>query len=187
MSKKKLTQKRLKELFSYDPNTGIFTRKARMGNRVKIGDIAGCVRGDGYIRIMIDGVHYYSHRLVWLYIHSYIPENNLDHINRDPSDNRISNLREVSNQCNMRNTGNLARNTSGVKGVGWSKANQKWESRIHVNGKGISIGYYKSFSNAVCARLMGEQCANWSGCNSSSPAYQYVQKMLSRTDYGEKL
>jgi len=127
--------------------------------------------------ISVDGESYQAHRLSWVYYYGVFPDDFLDHINRDPSSNQISNLREVSQQCNIRNTGNSKRNTSGIKGVRWVKPNKRWAAFIVVSQKNISVGYYKLFSNAVCARLAAEQCLGWSGCDSSSPAYKYVCKM----------
>ena len=177
MSKKKLTQKRLKEVLFYDPKIGDFIWKISTGN-VKIGDIASCLNFYGYIRISVDGVRYKAHRLAWLYEYGYFPENDLDHIDRIKTNNRIKNLREASRSCNMRNTGNQKNNTSGIKGICFDKANNKWESRIKVNRITKHLGRYKDFNDAVCARLAGEQCLNWSSCDSNSPAYQYVKKHI---------
>ena len=177
MSKKKLTQERLKEALHYDPETGIFVWKISTGN-VKTGDIANCLSFYGYIRIQVEEVRYPAHRLAWLYIYGYFPENDIDHIDRVKTNNRINNLREVSMSCNMRNTGNQKNNTSGVKGITFDKINNKWKARVKVNGKTKHLGRYKDFNDAVCARLAGEQCLNWSGCDVSSPAYKYVKKML---------
>jgi len=176
---KTLTQKRLKELLYYDPETGNFTYKKPWFNR-KIGDIASLKHSTGHTRIRLDGCLYYSHRLAWLYIYGYFPENEIDHINRNKSDNRICNLREVSVSCNMRNTGNRSNNTSGVKGVYWFKQKSKWCSYIIISSKKYFLGLYSSFDEAVCTRLAAEQCLNWSNCNTNSPAFQYVQKMLNR-------
>lgn len=176
--KKKLTQKRLKELMEYNPETGEFTRKTAPCNGTKVGDIAGGCDSEGYIRIRVGRKRHFAHRLAWLYVRGFWPKNEIDHINRDPSDNRLCNLREVSHQCNMRNCGNPKTNTSGVKGVRRHKRRKKWEARICVDNEYKFLGTYNSFDNAVCARLAAEQCLNWSGCDSSSPAYQYVQKML---------
>ena len=182
MPKKKLTQKRLKELLHYDPLTGIPTWKADR-QCVGVGDIAGSKDKDGYIVIKVDYKSYKAHRLAWLYVYGYFPENDLDHIDRIKHHNWISNLRETSKQCNARNTGNPKDNNSGVKGVGWRRANKKWQVRININQKLKYLGYYKSFCEAVCTRLAAEQCLDWVNCDSSSPAYQYVQKMLK--DKGE--
>jgi hypothetical protein len=174
---KKLTQKRLKELLRYDPATGIFRWKISNSNRIKIGNITGCITKYGYLEIVIDKKNYKSHRLAFLYMNGYFPENDIDHINRLKTDNRWINLREVSRQCNIRNSNNYRTNTSGIKGVSWHNPSNKWMSYIYINNKRKNLGYYKSFDNAVCARLAGEQCLDWAGCDSNSLAYQYIKKI----------
>jgi hypothetical protein len=178
MPKKKLTQERLKELLHYDPETGVFTWIKPAARRTAKGAIAGHRNDDWYSQIGIEGNVYLSHRLAWLYVYGYFPENCLDHIDRNPSNNKISNLREISQQCNLRNTGNPKNNKSGVKGVYFSTISGKWIAQVKVIGSVKRLGYYISFENAVCARLAGEQCLNWEGCDSSSPAYKYVQKNI---------
>lgn len=173
-----LTQKRLKELLHYDPKTGIFTRKVKTTNNVNIGDETGYLSYFGYLITAVDNISYPNHRLAWLYMYGYFPENDIDHINKIKTDNRICNLREVSRQCNSRNCGNSNTNTSGVKGVSWCKLKNKWAVYIWIKNKKRALGYYKNFTNAVCARLAGEQCLGWGGCDSNSPAYKYVQEML---------
>jgi hypothetical protein len=176
---KKLTQAKLKELFHYDPETGIFRWKINT-EKYQIGEIAGYIGSHGYLVIGFNKKQYLNHRLAWLYVHGYFPENDLDHTDKNPLNNKINNLREVSRSCNMRNTGNKKNNTSGIKGVSWDKRGKQWEVKIWINKKGKYLGYYKNFDDAVCARLAGEQCLNWEGCDTCSPAYQYVQKMLKR-------
>ena len=174
LKKQKLTQKRLKELLDYDPKTGDFIWKVRTTNSIEIGDIAGSF-SHGYIQIGIYGVLYLAHRIAWLYEYGYFPENGLDHKDRIRHHNWIDNLREASQQCNLRNTGNRKNNTSGVKGVCWDKDRNKWVARIVVNGKQSNLGGYKDFNNAVCARLAAEQCLGWSVCDSSSSAFKFVR------------
>jgi len=174
-----LSQKEISHIISYDPNTGICIWKNPIAH-VSIGNIVGWKSKQGYIHTSIRGKKYLLHRLVWLYYYGVLPSYEIDHINQNKSDNRIKNLREVTRQCNMRNRGNYKNSWSGVKGVAWNKTNNNWRVTIRVNKKGIELGSYKDFNNAVCARLAGEQRLDWSGCESSSPAYQYVQRMLGR-------
>lgn len=174
----KLTQERLKEILHYNSDTGVFTRLVSSTNRVKVGDMAGSLKKDGYLTITIKTDAYLAHRLAWLYIYGYFPEYGIDHINRNPSDNRIINLREVSQTCNTRNCGNRKHNTSGVKGVGWHKQSKKWRARIDVFKIQKNLGCYANFQEAVCARLAAEQCVNWSGCDANSPAFQYVKNNI---------
>lgn len=174
---KRLTQKRLKEVLNYDPLTGVFTWFKNRSSRARAGGVAG-YKSNGYLKIRIDSGQYYAHRLAWLYIHGYLPENDMDHIDRIKYHNWIDNLRETSRSCNMRNTINRKDNISGVKGVSWNKETNKWRVQISVNSHNKNIGHFKSFDNAVCARLIAEQCLNWSGCDSNSPAYKYVNENI---------
>jgi len=187
MNKKAYSEK-LKTILSYNHETGIFIWKIPKPGGIKVGDIAGTLRTDGYIQIEADRKLYYAHRLAWFFKYGYSPENNIDHIDRIKHHNWISNLREVSNQCNARNCGNFINNTSGVKGVSWDKNRGKWFAHVAINNKPKNLGEYFSFSNAVCARLAAEQCLDWEGCDSNSPAYQYVQKnILSDKQYSENM
>jgi hypothetical protein len=172
--KEKLTQKRLKEVLKYYPGSGIFRWRTRERRKKNI--IAGCKNSSGYIMIQIDGERHLAHRLAFLYVHGYLPENQIDHIDRDPGNNKINNLREVSRQCNTRNTGNPITNTYGVKGVYWNKRDNNWYAQVKINGKAKYLGYYKNFDGAVMARYKKEKELNWSGCDSSSPAYQYLKQ-----------
>lgn len=166
-----VTQKRLKELFEHEAGNLIW--KIENPN-AKRGYVAGCLDKRGYRFIRVDDKLYTAHRLVWFYHNGYFPENDIDHINRNKDDNRIENLREVSRSCNNRNTGNHCTNKSGVKGVHWFKRTNKWKVEISVMNKSRYLGYYNDFDEAVLARLAGEQCLEWNGCDSSSPAYQYA-------------
>lgn len=171
---KKLTQKRLMEVLRYDPATGVFKwMESGSGRRADL--VAGYESPDGYTQIMVDGKNYFAHRLVWFLYHGYFPEHDLDHIDRDKSNNRLDNLREASRQCNVRNTGNRSTNTSGVKGVYWDKRDNKWYAQICISGKNKHLGLYENFDDAVMARYNKEKEVNWSGCDSSSPAYQYLK------------
>lgn len=168
------TQKRLKELLHYDTKTGIFRWRVSRGG-IRRGDQAGCLYPNGYRYIRIDRKNYRASRLAWMYVEGYMPENEVDHINRAKDDDRWVNLRHVGRQCNARNCGNRCDNTSLVKGVHWHRRVKKWQVYIMVNYKNHYLGRYDDFDNAVCARLAAEQCLNWSGCDSSSPAFRYVK------------
>ena len=107
---------------------------------------------------------------------SYLPENEIDHINRIKDDNRWCNLREVSRQCNVRNCSIGKNNKSGITGVGWVKKCNKWCSRITVSRKTICLGNYKEFSDAVKARWDAEVKYNFPNCNTTSSAYEYLKE-----------
>ena len=152
-----LTAEKLRELLHYEPATGIFTWKISTSNRVKVGDAAGYPEGGGYLRIMVQSRRYKAHRLAWLYVYGEWPKDQIDHINRNRSDNRIANLREVTNKQNMQNAGKSSHNTSGHPGVCWHKQHSKWQAKIMHNYKGIHLGYFATLEEALSARKAAEK------------------------------
>ncbi len=172
----KIEPDELRRQIEYDYKTGIFTWRINKRGHVKAGDIVTCTDNSGYLLIGINGKRYRGHRLAWLYHYGYFPENNIDHINGIRTDNRISNLREVSQVCNLRNTGNPKDNKSGVKGVFFDKARNRWAARIVNNGKDCYLTRSNSFCEAVCHRYAAEQCLDWASCGYSTPAKKYLVK-----------
>lgn len=136
-----LTQDRLKQLLHYDPETGIFTRLVTTGNLLP-GTKVGRNQLNGYTSITIDRKHYYTHRLAWFYVTGSWPKNDIDHINRNRSDNRYANLREATRSLNMRNILKFKNNKSGFKGVSWCAVKNKWRANIKLNGKQTFLGYF---------------------------------------------
>lgn len=113
-------QKVLHELFDYNSETGKWANKINRGARARKGQPAGCLKKDGYNQIMINGHSYYTRRLAWAYVYGDFPEGGqplIDHINGNPSDNRIANLKISSHSENMKNQKMQSNNTSGVNGV----------------------------------------------------------------------
>ena len=161
------TQKQLKDIATYNPITGYFKGISFM--------LGKYIVGDGYLQIGIYKNRYLSHRLAWLYVYGYFPEGDIDHINRIKTDNRIKNLREVWRLCNIRNSKTPRNNKSGVKGVSWNKASNKWESRIGLNNKSKNLGLNIDFVEAVCLRLAAEQCLDWGSCDIESSASKYIK------------
>lgn len=149
-----LTPERLREVLRYEPETGIFYWKIRTSNRVKLGAEAGSrVDADrAYIRIAVDGVLYYAHRLAWFYVYGEWPSKDVDHINGDKADNRISNLRDVARSTNMENWRNVVRNTkAGLLGVTRDKT--KYVAAIHCAGKAKRLGSFDTPEEAHKAYL----------------------------------
>ena len=137
-----LTAYRLREVLDYDEGTGIFLRD---------GKCAGGPNGNGYLRIRVDGVRYLSHRLAWLYVYGVWPTNQIDHINLNKTDNRISNLRDASRSENHANMPVSKANTSGFKGVYWAPNISRWRATVKVNGKKRNLGYFHSAKDASAA------------------------------------
>lgn len=153
---RELTQQILKSLLTYDPTTGLFTY-AKARPRVKVGAVAGHLhKGHGYIQIKVNGKLYLAHRLAWLYTYGVWPSDQLDHINRDRTDNRLINLREVTQAQNCQNRPLQSNATSGVKGVTWNKVLHKWHARISLNGRRFHVGWFLTKDDAVKARLAAE-------------------------------
>lgn len=145
-------------LFDYDPGTGHFTHKTGRGPR---GGGAGCIAGHrmnhGYIAIGIPGKTVLAHRLAWLWMTGEWPKLEIDHINRNRSDNRWSNLREATRPQQSANGSIRTTNTSGVIGVFWDTSRKRWSASLMVNYKTIRLGRFKKFEDAVAARKNAEE------------------------------
>lgn len=137
-----ITQARLHELFEYDAESGVFTRKTAF-NRWRVGDKVGYVNTCGYIEAGVDGNCYGVHRLAWIYINGDDPVEEIDHINGVRDDNRIVNLRPATKAINAQNK-RIARadSESGILGVCWHKASSKWVAQIQVSGKKKHLGIF---------------------------------------------
>lgn len=158
-----LTAEKLRELLHYDPETGVFTRKVSTSNNVKTGDIAGRLVSDGYIRVKVRNIDYYAHRLAWFYVYGTWPKDQIDHINRDRADNRITNLRDVSCEQNHQNRSKSSNNMSGYPGVYWNKRRGKWRAHIKHSQNNVHLGYFETIEEAVAARKAGE-LKYWGQC-----------------------
>jgi len=106
----------------------------------------------GYKEGRAFGVRTYAHRLIYFIGYGKAPTE-IDHINGDRSDNRLENLREVSRRENAKNSSCKSR----VVGVGWDKQRRKWRSQVMVDGKGIFLGRFNCFGQAVKARIKANQ------------------------------
>jgi hypothetical protein len=116
----------------------------------RAGDVAGNSSDGRYVVIQIDGRSYYAHRLAWFYVHGAWPSI-VDHVNRNGLDNRLSNLRAATKSLNAVNSPLAASNTSGHRGVYWSKRNGKWLAKIKVAGKEKYIGLFNDKDEAAAA------------------------------------
>ncbi len=135
-----LTAQRLRELFHYDPDTGIFTRIAPIRNGTNLIGTVGCINTIGYHTIGIDRGRYLSHRLAWLYVYGEWPHE-VDHINGNRADNRISNLRDVTRTQNAQNQ-RKPRQTNVSGYIGITPVGVKWRSRIKTAKKITHLGMF---------------------------------------------
>jgi hypothetical protein len=161
-----LSLEKIKELLEIDETSFTGLRwKISATNRTKIGDSAGSINGNGYLQVQIGGKKYYNHRIIYALYHNIELDQlpvMLDHIDCNPENNRISNIRACTQNENQRNKRKPINNTSDIKGVCWHKQHQKWHAQISVNNKVNHIGYFKNILDAAdaykkaCIELHGE-------------------------------
>lgn len=111
----------------------------------------------GYRRGNIFGRTYEAHRVCWAIHHGKWPEAQIDHIDGDPTNNRIENLRDASRTEQARNAAMPSTNRSGVVGVCWDRERGKWAAFIHLNNKVKHLGRFANFDAAVSARKTAER------------------------------
>jgi len=146
---------RVRELFDYRDGK-LYWRETRNANALK-GSEAGCLNKTiGYYYVRVDDSLYLSSRVIFCWHHGDLLENCIDHIDGDQTNNRIENLRLVTQAENMRNAKKRRDNTSGVTGVFWREDTMKWGSQIQINGKNITLGSFETFDEAVAARKAAE-------------------------------
>lgn len=173
--KQQLTAERLRELYSYDPSTGVFTRRCSW-NRHKAGPVQTKGDGRGYLRLYIDGQRYRQHRLAYLYVHGEWPPSLLDHKNGETANNVISNLRPADVQLNAENRTACNKNNK-LRILGVSPKTRKdgsliYRSQICAKGKVIALGEFKSAEEARATYLAAKMALHpgFSGLLRASPS-----------------
>lgn len=164
-----LPVEQLRKYLTYDPDTGFLTwleRAVRLGldrtdkgwNTRLAGTRAGRIGTGGAIyvgisyRRLYESRNFAAHRVAWALHYGEWPTEDIDHINGDPTDNRIVNLRLATDSQNLRNARRRSDNTSGVRGVSWSKKSRKWYAYINVGGRMIALGKFTDKAKAVAVR-----------------------------------
>ena len=149
-----ITQIYIQSVFKYD-NGQLFWLGNRRG--APKNKPIGSVSGKGYLACMLDGKHYLVHRLIYLYVHGYMPKF-IDHINGNKKDNSVENLRNVTrsgNQQNMRIA--YSSSQSNLLGAFYSKKQKKWFSSICTNGKKSYLGSFDCPEKAHQAYLKAKR------------------------------
>lgn len=147
---------RLREILDYNPETGKFIWLVNPCKNIKAGTEAGCV--SDYRYITIQRKRYGAHRLAWLYVYGELPVLSIDHINGDPFDNRISNLRLATVAQNSQNRYKAQKNNPhGNLGLTYDKVKKLWRARIGLNGKRIYIGKFKTQEAAYEAYIASKR------------------------------
>ena len=157
-----LTASRLREVLSYDPDTGVFTWRMTRRGRAVAGKKAGSKNGRGYIIVRVDRLLHRANRLAWLYMTGSWPPGDIDHINGDRADDRWGNLRPATRSQNNANGRRPRDNTSGFKGVSWHRGCNKWQAGIGVGGRRRHLGLFDTPEAAhnsyltAAAKLFGQ-------------------------------
>lgn len=132
----------------YDGGAGTL----RWKNGPRYGKVAGTPTASGHLTVRLGGSLYLAHRLVWLLVTGNWPISGIDHRDMNPSNNRFGNLRPSNQIQNIANSRLSKGNTSGLKGVSWSKSRQKWEAYIGVGGGRIKhLGRFDNREDAHAA------------------------------------
>lgn len=145
--KPRVTAERLRQVLDYNPATGEFRWKTKLGPVDRIGEIAGTISNRGRRHIAIDRTVFAAHRLAWLYVYGAWPSGQLDHRNLNKLDDRIENLRPATRQQNSANRPVLRNNRLGVKGVSITprvRRPQRYRARIRVDNRLIHLGYFST-------------------------------------------
>lgn len=160
---KQITAQRLREVLSYDAESGVFTWTKTVSQTAKAGSIAGHAHSSGYRRITVDGCVMLAHRLAFLYMTGEWPSSEVDHINGDGLDNRMANLRDVPHATNAQNirTAKSGRKYAGALGV--EKRGERWRAVIWHRGKNRSLGTYGTSDEAHAAYLSAKRALH-AGC-----------------------
>ncbi len=164
MAKTDLTAARVRALFDYDADTGMLLWSAT-GKGRRFDRAAGTKGLTGYIFIVVDRCRWRAHRLAWMHHYGDLPNGQIDHINGIRDDNRIANLRDVTNSVNGQNKKRAtARNKSGFLGVSWKKGLNRWIATIHHNGRQVHLGSFDQAEEASRAYLCAKRRLH-AGCS----------------------
>lgn len=148
---------------TYEPATGIL-RWAVSGRGIQKGAIAGSRTAEGYAQVRVGFKTHRAHRLAWFLAHGAWPEGEIDHINGDRADNRLSNLRVVDRTGNSQNRrGPQKNNKSGLQGICWVKHAKRWRAQIMARKVMHRLGYFDSPEAAHAAYMAAKASLHIAG------------------------
>lgn len=169
MASHNITHKYLLSILDYNQDTGVFTwcerplehfkrpQDCRMWNTRFAGKKAGSLDSKGHIQIEINYKSILAHILAYFYIYKKWPTKDVDHYDKNRSNNAIKNLREATESQNIANSKVRKDNTSGYKGVYFYKASKKWKAQIQANKIKIHLGYFNTPQEAHAAYCKAAQ------------------------------
>ena len=142
--------------YSEESITWLINKVNRKGGSRKGREI-GNITSSGYLQFRFNEVYYSNHRVVYFLCTGIDPEEKqIDHIDGNKLNNKISNLRLANHRQNVFNSKKRKDNTSGITGVIWNKDKKKWMSKIDNFGRFLNLGYFNSFDEAVAVRIAAE-------------------------------
>ena len=149
-----VTREMVLERFDYDPLTGLFTWKRSIA-KGSVGRVAGSVcKIHGHRHLSFHGCKFKAHRVAWLVMHGCWPDHEIDHINGNPDDNRIANLRDVTQRTNTENIQRAKKSNKSTRLLGaYPHASGRFTAKIMVNRKGIHLGQFDTAQEAHQAYL----------------------------------
>lgn len=145
-------------LFRYDEETGrlFWKNKSHPRSHAQIGSEVGTKRVDGRHEIIVKGHHFRTHRVIWFMANGVWPKDEIDHLDGDPSNNRLDNLREATRSENARNMRKRHNSQVCMNGVYWQKRDGRYQVYIGAGGRQKYLGYFANLDDACAARRAAE-------------------------------
>lgn len=157
MTNQTLSAERARELFSYDPLTGVLTRKITTSTNAKAGSVAGSPQSNGYLRVRVGPKLHHAHRLAWLLHTGSWPENTIDHINGARSDNRIANLRDLPKAVNNQNRRGPSTRVTRTGLAGVSPTGERFMAKVTTDRRQEYLGTFDTPEDAHQAYLIAKR------------------------------